>query len=190
MATIEISGKDLIISLRGMDKLLALRSKLRIPLDHVRTATVKPADAFGKGPIRAFRLAGAYVPDVVTAGFFWVSRGLSQGPRNALERLERAKESIEELDEALAVSRDKALDLVKQAIDTLNVGAQEANLGADDGRGLAFYSVQDPLKSIGLELEHERIRRVVVEVEDMTPEEAVRRINDAKTSAASYRTPG
>jgi hypothetical protein len=190
VATIEISGKDLIISLRGMDKLLALRSKLRIPLDHVRTVTVKPPDAFGKGPIRAFRLAGAYVPDVVTAGFFWVSRGLPQGPRNALERLERAKESIEELEGDLAAPRDKALALVNQAIETLRVGADEVNVAADDGRGLAFYSVQDPLKSIGLELEHERIRRVVVEVEDMPPEEAARRINDAKTSAATYRTKG
>jgi hypothetical protein len=190
VATIEISGKDLIISLRGMDKLLALRSKLRIPLDHVRTATVKPADAFGKGPIRAFRLAGAYVPDVVTAGFFWVSRGLSQGPRNALERLERARESIEELSGELAGPRDTALALVKQAIETLRTGAEEANVTADDGRGLAFYSVQDPLKTIGLELEHERIRRVVVEVEDMTPDEAVRRITDAKASVATYRTKG
>jgi hypothetical protein len=191
VATIEITDRDLIIRLRGMDKLLALRSKLKIPLDHVRAVTVKPPDAFGKGPIRAFRLAGAYVPDIVTAGFFWVSRGLTPGPRNAIERLERAKESIEELEGPLASHRDKALALVVEAIEVLRSGADEVKVAVDDdGRGLAFYAVQDPMRSIGLELEHERIRRVVIEIEGMTPEEAAQVIADAKAAGASYRSPG
>ncbi|GAA0902914.1 hypothetical protein [Streptomyces thermoalcalitolerans] len=53
--------------LQGLDKLWALKSRLEIPLAHVRGATHDPGMA--REP-KGIRTGGTYVPGVITAGRF------------------------------------------------------------------------------------------------------------------------
>ena len=45
MATISIDGTDLTIDVQGMDKFWSLKSRLTIPMAHVRGATADPSIA-------------------------------------------------------------------------------------------------------------------------------------------------
>lgn len=68
MADVKISDGLVIIELRGLDKILAFKGRLEIPLSHVRSARVDPQAA--SGPWHGLRLPGTNVPGVVTAGSF------------------------------------------------------------------------------------------------------------------------
>lgn len=48
------------------------------------------------------------------------------------------------------------------------------SLDLADGR--SFYDVRDPMKAIAIDLQHEDYSHLVVELDDETPDEAVRRI--------------
>lgn len=52
---------------QGLDKLWTLKSRLEIPLGHVRGATHDPGIARES---KGFRVAGTYFPGVITAGRF------------------------------------------------------------------------------------------------------------------------
>ncbi|GLY86821.1 hypothetical protein [Actinoallomurus iriomotensis] len=67
MAVISVQGRDLVVEMEGMDKLWALKSKLTIPLAHVRGATVDPGIL---GEPKGIRASGTHVPGVITAGTF------------------------------------------------------------------------------------------------------------------------
>jgi hypothetical protein len=69
MAEVELTENVLIVHVRGMDRLWALKSRLKIPLSHVLGAEVDPeiAREWHKG----IRAAGAHVPGVITAGSFY-----------------------------------------------------------------------------------------------------------------------
>ncbi len=69
MAEVELTGKALVVHVRGMDRLWALKSRLEIPLSHVVGAEVDPqiAREWHKG----IRAAGTHVPGVITAGTFY-----------------------------------------------------------------------------------------------------------------------
>lgn len=67
MADISIDGDDLVVDVRGMDKLWALKSQLRIPLEHVRGATADPGIA---SEPKGWRGPGTHVPGVLVAGTF------------------------------------------------------------------------------------------------------------------------
>ncbi len=67
MTVVEISGDALNIEVRGLDKLWALKSRLTIPLDHVRGATIDPGIVEEPTGLRA---PGTYVPGVIVAGTF------------------------------------------------------------------------------------------------------------------------
>ncbi|MGW1108463.1 hypothetical protein [Streptomyces sp. NPDC002540] len=69
MAHISIDDGNLIVEIEGLDKLWALKSRLTIPLAHVRGATADPGIA--KGP-KGLRSPGTHVPGVVTAGTFHI----------------------------------------------------------------------------------------------------------------------
>ncbi|MER6504559.1 hypothetical protein ABT218_35915 [Streptomyces sp. NPDC001455] len=69
MAHISIDDGNLIVEIEGLDKLWALKSRLTIPLAHVRGATADPGIA--KEP-KGLRSPGTHVPGVVTAGTFHV----------------------------------------------------------------------------------------------------------------------
>ncbi|MFI8090310.1 hypothetical protein ACIF9R_18630 [Streptomyces sp. NPDC086080] len=57
----------LTVEFQGLDKLWTLKSRLEIPLAHVRGATHDPGMA--RGP-KGFRVAGTQFPGLITAGRF------------------------------------------------------------------------------------------------------------------------
>ncbi len=67
MARISIDGSDLVVEVQGMDKLWSLKSKLRIPLAHVRGATADPVII--DQPL-GWKVAGSRIPGVIVAGTF------------------------------------------------------------------------------------------------------------------------
>jgi hypothetical protein len=67
MATISVQGQDLVVEMNGLDKLWSLKSKLTIPLAHVRGATVDPGIL---GEPKGIRAPGTHLPGVITAGTF------------------------------------------------------------------------------------------------------------------------
>ncbi|MGV9971792.1 hypothetical protein [Nocardia beijingensis] len=69
MAEITIAGTDLVVRLKGLDKLWALKSRLVIPLTNVRGATIDPGIGRERKGVRA---PGTYLPGVITAGTFHV----------------------------------------------------------------------------------------------------------------------
>jgi hypothetical protein len=173
MATIEISGDNLIVHIHGWDKLLALRSTLTLPLSHVRSAVARPGDAH-YDDMEGVRLAGGYWPGSFAAGYFWVTGGVGGPAATALERLVGAREPL-----ATAGDAGKAaLGHLDAAIAAVKAQLSDAKL-PDATRYLAFYDVHDPEKAIGLDVEHERLRRVVVQLDDEAPEAAVARVLSA-----------
>lgn len=176
MAEISITGKDLVIDIKGLDQLLALRSSLTIPLTNVKAVAVRPPDAKGQGNIKAYRVAGAYVGNIM-AGYFWASEGLGASPGPVLQKLEQAREAVEAWpDEA----RSRAAEHVREAEKIVREAADRAGYAStDQGRGWAFFMVGDSERAIGIDVEHGNIRRVVVEVDGETPESAAARIRAA-----------
>ena len=67
MATISIDGNHLTVEVNGVDKLWALKSRLTIPLEHVRGATADPGMV---SEPKGFRGPGTHVPGVIVAGTF------------------------------------------------------------------------------------------------------------------------
>lgn len=67
MATISIDGSDLSIDVEGMDRLWTLKSRLTIPLAHVRGATADPTIA---SEHKGWRGPGTHLPGVIVAGTF------------------------------------------------------------------------------------------------------------------------
>lgn len=104
MARIELTGDSLIVHVEGFDKLWALRSRLEVPLAHVRGA--EPAEEQARKWLQGLRLGGTHIPGLFTAGTFY----------------------------------------------------QHGEL--------LFWDVADPAKAVGIDLEHERYRRLVVQVDD------------------------
>jgi hypothetical protein len=120
MASIEITPNELVVHINGWDKILALRSTVRVPWSHVTGARARPEEAhFDDVIVDSWRGIGTYVPGKVAAGQIWLA----------------------------------------------------------DGK--AFYDVHDPRASIAIDVEHERVRVIVVQVDGETPEEAVARIQHA-----------
>jgi len=70
MTTVELTSTDLIIRVEGLDKLWALKSELRVPLAHV-SGVHESVDEARKW-FHGFRIPGAEIPGVLTAGtFYW-----------------------------------------------------------------------------------------------------------------------
>ncbi|MFC9627109.1 hypothetical protein ACFTXM_46605 [Streptomyces sp. NPDC056930] len=69
MAHISIDDGNLIVEIEGLDKLWALKSRLTIPLAHVRGATVDPGIVKESKGLRA---PGTHFPGLITAGTFHV----------------------------------------------------------------------------------------------------------------------
>jgi len=67
MATISIDRNHLTVEVHGADKLWALKSRLTIPLKHVRGATADPGMA--REP-KGFRGPVTHLPGVIVAGTF------------------------------------------------------------------------------------------------------------------------
>jgi hypothetical protein len=68
---VEIEDRRLIARIQGLDKVLAFKSELSIPLTHVKGAAVSPPEVRRqwRNPLR-IRLLGSDMPYVVMAGSF------------------------------------------------------------------------------------------------------------------------
>ena len=70
MAEVELTEDALIIHVRGMDRIFALKSRLEIPLSHVLGAEVD-AEVARPAPWKSLRITATQIPWVVTAGTFY-----------------------------------------------------------------------------------------------------------------------
>jgi len=70
MAEVELTEDALIIHVRGMDRIFALKSRLEIPLSHVQGAEVAPELGHPEW-WKSLRLTATQIPWVVTAGTFY-----------------------------------------------------------------------------------------------------------------------
>jgi hypothetical protein len=187
MATIRITDTELVIEMHGMDKFWALRSSLTVPLEHIRGVDIRPKDAHAEN-MKAFRV-GSYMPGYVLAGYYYMVEGVGVNATAVFESLERAQHAIEAWPVGKGSPRDpghreNALEHVKHAVESMRSAAHEMGIDpSDKGKGWAFYEVHDPTKTIGIDLVGEKMRRVVIEVEGQTPEEAATMIEKAARAA-------
>jgi len=70
MAEVELTEDALIIHVRGLDRIFALKSRLEIPLSHVLGAEVDPKLGHPEW-WKSLRLTATQIPWVVTAGTFY-----------------------------------------------------------------------------------------------------------------------
>ncbi|MEV1045679.1 hypothetical protein [Streptomyces sp. NPDC049916] len=115
MAVISVQGQELVVEMEGLDKLWALKSRLTIPLAHVRGATMDPGIL---GEPKGIRAPGTHVPGVITAGtfhrdgekVFWAVRDAQKAVVVELTGAERFTRLVVEVDDPRA-----AVALVEQA---------------------------------------------------------------------------
>ena len=69
MVDLSISGGNLVLNVRGADKLWAFKSSLEIPLQHV--AGIRADASIAKGWWHGWRVPGTSIPGVITAGTFY-----------------------------------------------------------------------------------------------------------------------
>jgi len=69
MVDLSISGGNLVLRVRGADKLWAFNSSLEIPLAHIAETRADPAVA--RGWWHGLRMPGTNIPGVLTAGTFY-----------------------------------------------------------------------------------------------------------------------
>jgi hypothetical protein len=69
MVDLSISDGNLLLNVRGADKLWALKSSLEIPLQHV--AGIRADPSIAKGWWHGWRVPGTNIPGVITAGTFY-----------------------------------------------------------------------------------------------------------------------
>lgn len=69
MVDVTIEGDRVIFEIEGWDKFWALKSRLEIPLDHIKSVSVDEEAA--KGWWHGVKLGGSDLPGVITAGTFY-----------------------------------------------------------------------------------------------------------------------
>jgi hypothetical protein len=67
MATITVDGGDLIVDIEGLDKLWSFKSRLTVPLAHVRAVRADPTVV---DEPKGWRGPGSHIPGVIIAGTF------------------------------------------------------------------------------------------------------------------------
>ncbi len=74
MTEIELTENTLIVHVKGVDKLLALKSQLEIPLSHVVGAELDPTvvERWGHLNLKEIRAPGTGLPGVIKAGSFYL----------------------------------------------------------------------------------------------------------------------
>ena len=68
MVEVTVENDKLVFDVRGLDRVLAFRGRLEVPLQHVTGVRVDPEAA---REWRKVKVIGTNVPSVVTAGTFW-----------------------------------------------------------------------------------------------------------------------
>lgn len=71
MVDVTLQGGKAVFEVEGWDKLWALRSRLEIPLEHIKGARVD--DEAAKGWWHGVKVGGTNIPGVITAGAFYTS---------------------------------------------------------------------------------------------------------------------
>lgn len=74
MVTITIEGSEAVLEVEGLDKLWSLRSRLAIPLQHIRG--VRPEPEAARRWFHGVKLAGTNIPGFLAAGTFYHEGGL------------------------------------------------------------------------------------------------------------------
>jgi hypothetical protein len=69
MAEVEFAQEALIVHVRGMDRLFALRSRLEVPLSHVEGAEADPEEARRRW--HGILASGVWVPGPITTGTYF-----------------------------------------------------------------------------------------------------------------------
>jgi hypothetical protein len=86
MVTITVVGTALHIEVNGLDKLWSLRSRLEVPLAHIKS--VHPAPDVARRWFDGLKVTGSYIPGLLTAGTFYHDGGLVfwdvHHPQNAI----------------------------------------------------------------------------------------------------------
>lgn len=70
MAEVELTEDTLIVHVRGLDRIFALKSRLEVPLSHVQGAQVDPELGHPEW-WKSLRFTATQIPWVVTAGTFY-----------------------------------------------------------------------------------------------------------------------
>ena len=91
MARVRVEGAELVVEIEGINRVWALKSRITIPLGHVRGATLDPGIV---RDFRGIRTAGTYVPGVIVAGTFRVA-----GERTFWDVRDAQKAVVIELDD-------------------------------------------------------------------------------------------
>lgn len=68
MVEISVNGEKAVFEVEGMDKMWSLRSRLEIPLAHIKSVHADPTAA--RGWYHGLRLLGSNIPGILTAGTF------------------------------------------------------------------------------------------------------------------------
>ena len=74
MVEITVQGESVVFEVQGWDQLWSLRSRLEIPLAHIKGAQWDPQPAMGW--FQGLKLAGTSVPNLFRAGTFYQDGGL------------------------------------------------------------------------------------------------------------------
>jgi hypothetical protein len=74
MVLISIEGDRVHLDVEGLDKFWAFRSRLDIPLAHIRAVHIDPEAA--RGWWHGLRIMGSNIPGVLTAGTFYQDGGI------------------------------------------------------------------------------------------------------------------
>ncbi len=69
MVTLQINDRHLILDVQGFDRLWALKSKLEIPLAHIRSVRTDPTRTIGWW--QGFYVPGTHIPGIIAAGTFY-----------------------------------------------------------------------------------------------------------------------
>ncbi len=118
MADITIEDGMLVVTMHGADKLWALKSRLEIPMAHVRGAGIDP-DFIRNERYKGIRAGGTSMPGVITAGTFrqhgdWVFWDVHEPDKAVIIELadERYARLVVQVDDpyATAAAITKALD--------------------------------------------------------------------------------
>jgi hypothetical protein len=177
MAKIELTSDALIVHVTGIDVVLALRSTFSVPLANVRGAVARPPDAHFDS-MNGLRIAGGYLPKSFAAGLFWVTGGLGAERQRTIELLSDTKNELDKISDDPGGHFSQVREHVNAALARARLGVEEAKL-PEARKHWAFYDVHDPAKAIGIDVEHQKVSRIVVQVDDETPDEAVARITRA-----------
>jgi hypothetical protein len=68
MVNVSVDGEKAVFEVEGIDKLWTLRSRLEIPLAHIKEVHADPEIA--RGWYHGWRLLGTNIPGILTAGTF------------------------------------------------------------------------------------------------------------------------